>query len=193
MEGARTNKTPHKHTHQPHHTSGRRGGWRRRHEKTKGGGLCNTDSAALEEVIGRPPGTATRAPVQARGLQESGRKKARGALRAVPEGAMTRGDRERSGDAREGARKGGRRQLLKAAAGGGGAARRSTMVPSGGGRARASAGWEGLGAWRSARGLARPVFSREVLFRIDTPWGIPSWRALCRGTYAVYSRGLFPK
>ncbi len=79
MEGARTKKTPHKHTHthththQPHHTRGRRGGWRRRHEKTKGGGLCNTDSAALKEVIGRPPGTATRAPVQARGLQESGR------------------------------------------------------------------------------------------------------------------------
>ena len=154
----------HTNTHQPHHTRGRRGGWRRRHEKTKGGGLCNTDSAALKEVIGRPPGTATRAPVQARGLQESGRKQARGALRAVPEGAMTGGDRERSGDAREGARKGGRRQLLKAAAGGGGAARRSTMVPSGGGRARASAGWEGLGAWRSARGLARPVLSKDLFF-----------------------------
>ena len=29
------------------------------------------------------------------------------------------------------------------------------------------------------------------IFRIDTPWGISSWRTLCCGTYAAFPRDVF--
>jgi hypothetical protein len=49
----------------------------------------------------------------------------------------------------------------------------------------------GISSWRSLCCGTDAVFSREVLFLIDILRGISSWRSLCCGTDAVFSNGVF--